>query len=72
MWKSGHHRMCGNHHARVTILASHSVPAVPPADEKNYVAMAVTEAAIRKNTELATPNAVSKLLDQKQVFIKKG
>ena len=68
MWKSGHH----DHGARVTILASHSVPAVPPLDEKNYVAMTVTGAAIRKIIEFATPNAVSELLDQNKVFIKKG
>ena len=57
MWKSGRHGMCGNPYARVTILASYSVPAVPPVDEKNEVAMTVTDAAIRKSKEFATPNA---------------
>ena len=72
MWKSGHHRMCGNPYARVTILASHSVPSVPPVDEKINVAMTVTDAANPKSKEFATPNAVSELLDRKQIFIKKG
>ena len=71
MWKSGRHKMCGNPYARVTILASYSVPAVPPVDEKNYVAMTVTDAAIQKYIEFATPNAESEILDQKQLFIEK-
>ena len=72
MWKSGHHRMCGNPYARVTIWASHSVPSVPPVDEKIKVAMTVTDAAIRKYMEFATLNVESKILDQKQLFIEKG
>ena len=72
MWKSGRHKMCGNPYARVTFWSSHSVPAVPRVDEKNEIAMTVTEAANRKSIEFATPNAVSELLDRKQVFIKKG
>ena len=64
--------MCGNTYAGVTILASHSVPSVPPVDEKINVAKTVTDAAIRKYIEFATPNAESKILDQKQLFIGKG
>ena len=71
MWESGRHGMCGNPYARVTILASHSVPSVPPVDEKINVAMTVTDAAIRKYIEFATPNAESEILDQKQLFIEK-
>ena len=71
MWKSGRHGMCGNPYARVIILASHSVPAVPPVDEKNYVAMTVTDGAIRKYTEFATPNAESEILDQRPLIIEK-
>ena len=56
----------------MTFLSSHSVPVVPPVDENNEVAMAVTDATNRKSIEFATPNAVSELLDRKQVFIKKG
>ena len=72
MWKSGHRRMCGNLYARVTILASHSVPSVPPVDEKINVAMTFRDAAIRKCMEFATPNAKSEILDQEQLFIEKG
>ena len=64
--------MCGNPYARVTILASHSVASVPPVDEKIDVAMTVTDAAIQKYIEFATPNAESEILDQKQLFIEKG
>ena len=56
----------------MTFLSSHSVLLVPPVDEKNEVAMTVTDAANRKSIEFATPNAVSEVLDQKHVFIKKG
>ena len=38
---------------------------------KNYVAMTVTDAAIRKDIEFATPNAESEILDQKQLLIEK-
>ena len=71
MWKSGHRRMCGNPYARVTILASHSVASIPAVDEKIDVAMTVTDAAIQKYIEFATPNAESEKLDQKQLFIQK-
>ena len=59
-----------NLYARVTILASHSVASVPPVDEKINVAMTVTDAAIQKYMEFATPNAESEILAQKPLFIK--
>ena len=64
MWKSGHHGMCENPYARVTILPSGSKASGGAMDVKIDLAKTVADEAMQKDIEFPEPNAESVICKQ--------